>query len=372
VSPRAAVTVFFSLSGFCTASFFARLPSIQDRLSLSNGRIGLALLALTVALVISQPLAGALAARYGSAPLVTAGGVMLSAAIVVPAFAATFAAFAVGTAAIGFSAGVLDVTMNTQGIAVERRLPRPILSGLHAAFSVGMLVGALAAGAAASAGASPQTHLLCVAVAGALVTLEASRGLLPAGADAAAGVPAFARPSKALAGLGAIAFCVLLAEGAMSDWSAIHLAQTLDASDATAVAGLAVFSGTMTVGRLLGDRVTHRLGTVAHLRAGALLAAAGIVVAATAPSVPVAVAGFAFTGFGLSALFPLMVRAASDRGGDAPGPAIAAVSTVGYGGLVTGPPLVGFLAEATSLRFALGAVLGLLCLVAAALSFVAR
>jgi predicted MFS family arabinose efflux permease len=372
VSPRAAVTVFFVLSGFATASFFARLPAIQDRLNLSNGSIGLALLALTVSLLISQPLAGALAARRGSAPLVRAGALLLSAAIVAPAFAASFGELVLSTAAIGFSVGVLDVTMNTQGVAVERRLPGPILSGLHAAFSIGMLGGALAAGAAAAAGASPQTHLLCAGILCALVTLTAGRALLPAGADAAAHGPAFARPSKALASLGAIAFCVLLVEGAISDWSAIHLARTLAASEGTAVAGLVAFSATMTIGRLFGDRITQRLGSVAHVRGGAILAAAGIVVAAIAPSVPVAVAGFACAGIGLSALFPLMVRAASDRGGDAPGPAIAAVSTAGYGGLVTGPPLVGFLAQATSLRFALASVLGLLCLTAAALAFAAR
>ena len=372
MSPRVAVTVFFALDGFAVASFFARLPSIQDRLSLGNGRIGLALLALTVALLIAQPLAGALASRRGSAPVVTAGGLLVSAAIVAPAFADSFGALVVSTAAIGLATGVLDVTINVQGVAVERRLPRPILSGLHAAFSLGMLGGALTAGAAAAAGASPQTHLVGVGILGALVTLAISPALLPARADAAPDGPRFARPSKALAGLGAIAFCVLLAEGAIGDWSAIHLAESLHASDATAVAGLSAFAATMTIGRLLGDRITRRLGNLTHLRAGALVAAFGIVMAATAPSVPIAVAGFALSGIGLSALFPLMVRAASDRGGQAPGPAIAAVSTAGYGGFVTGPPLIGFLADATSLRFALAAVLGLLCLTAAALTSAPR
>jgi MFS family permease len=372
LTPRAAVTTFFALDGFVVASFFARLPAIQDRLALSNGRIGLALLALTVALLIAQPLAGALASRRGSAPLVVAGGLLTSAAIVAPAFAGSFAAFAVATAAIGMATGTLDVTVNMQGVAVERRLPQPILSGLHAAFSLGMLGGALAAGAAAAAGQSPRTHLLAVGLLGALATLALAPALLPAQADASAGGPAFARPSRALAGLGAIAFCALLAEGAIGDWSAIHLAETLAASDGTAVAGLAAFSATMTIGRLFGDRITVRLGNVVHLRLGSLVAGAGIVVAAAAPTVAVAVAGFALAGIGLSALFPLMVRAASERGGASPGPAIAAVSTAGYGGLVTGPPLVGFLAEATSLRLALGAVLGLLCLTAALLASAAR
>jgi len=372
VSPRVAVTLFFALDGFAVSSFFARLPAIQDRLDVSNGQIGLALLALTVALLIAQPLAGALAARRGSAPLVTASGLLVSAAIIAPAFAESFGALVASTAAIGVATGVLDVTINVQGVAVERRLPVPILSGLHAAFSLGMLAGALTAGAAAGAGLTPQEHLLGIGVVSALATLALTPALLPAAADAAAGGPAFARPSKALASLGAIAFCVLLAEGAIGDWSAIHLAGTLSASEGTAVAGLAAFSATMAVGRLFGDRITQRLGNLVHLRGGALVAATGIVVAAAAPTVAVAVAGFALAGVGLSALFPLMVRAASERAGDAPGPAIAAVSTAGYGGLVTGPPLIGFVAEATSLRLALGMVLGVLCLTAAALAPAAR
>ena len=372
VSPRTGVTVFFALDGFAVASFFARLPAIRDRLDLGNGEIGLALAALTVALLISQPLAGALAARRGSSPLVVASALLVSAAIVAPAFAGSFGTLVLATIAIGLSTGALDVAINVQGVAVERRLRTPILSGLHAAFSLGMLLGALGAAAAAAAGASPQTHLPAIGILSALVALAAGPALLPAGADAVPRGPAFARLTTSLATLGAIAFCVLLAEGAIGDWSAIHLAETLGASDASAAAGLGAFSLAMTIGRLFGDRITLRLGSVTHLRLGALVAAAGIVVAATAPSVPLAVSGFAVAGIGLSALFPLMVRAASDRAGDTPGPAIAAVSTAGYGGLVTGPPLVGFLAEATSLRVALAAVLGLLCLLAAMLAPAAR
>lgn len=373
MTARAAVTVFFALDGFVVASFFARLPAIQDDLALSNGEIGLALTGLTIALLVSQPFAGALAARRGSGPLVRAAGLLVSAAVVAPSFAGSLAGLALTTALIGITTGLLDVSMNIHGVAVERRLPRPILSGLHAFFSIGMLLGALGAGAAAGAGADPRTHLLIVAGLGVAVTLLAGRALLPADADAAeAGGAMFARPSRALAGLGAIAFCTLLAEGAVGDWSAIHLSDTLGASEGVAVMGLAAFSATMTAGRLAGDRITARLGNVRHLRLGGAIAAAGLVLAAAAPGVAVAVAGFALAGIGLSALFPLMVRAASDRAGASPGPAIAAVSTAGYGGLVTGPPLVGFLAEATSLRVALGALLGALCLVVAAMASEAR
>ncbi|HVL97012.1 MAG TPA: MFS transporter [Solirubrobacteraceae bacterium] len=365
---RAAVTAFFALDGFVISSFFARLPAIQDRLRLDEGDLALALAAAALGLLVAQPLAGAAAARWGSAPLVRGSALAASAAVVGPGIAGSLGSLVAATAAIGVATGVLDVSMNIQGVAVERRDRRPILSSLHALFSLGVLAGAATAGAAAAAGVPVGEHLPAVAAAGAVATLVAGRGLLPAAADARAGGPAFARPTRRLAGLGAIAFCVLLAEGAVADWSAIHLAGELDAPAGVAALGLAGFSLAMAAGRLAGDRVSARVGAVALTRAGAAVAGAGLVGAAFAPGAGAAIAGFAVAGAGLSALFPLAVRAAAARAQDAPGPAIAAISTTGYAGLVSGPPLVGLLAEAVGLRLALGLVLGVLCALAVVLA----
>ena len=164
VSSRVAVTVFFALDGFAVASFFARLPAIQDRLNLGNGQIGLALLALTLALLVSQPVAGALASRRGSAPLVTAGGLLVSVCGRDPRLRGVVRRARAVHRRDRLHHRRAGPAMNIQGVAVERRLPRPILSGLHAAFSIGVLGGALVAGAAASAGQSPQTHLLGVGI----------------------------------------------------------------------------------------------------------------------------------------------------------------------------------------------------------------
>lgn len=158
MSPRAAVTVFFALDGFAVASFFARLPATKDRLDLSSGRIGLALLGLTVALVISQPLTGGLAARHGSAPLVIAGGLTVSVAIAAPAFAGSFDALLLSTAAIGFTTGVLDVSMNVQGVAVERRLDGGLMTGPP-------LVGFLAEATSLRFSLAAVLGLLCLAAA---------------------------------------------------------------------------------------------------------------------------------------------------------------------------------------------------------------
>ena len=340
------VAACFALNGFVVSSLYARLPAVKDRLELGNGELSLALLGLTAGLLLAQPLTGALVARRGSAPVVVLGAAGCALAVVAPALAGSLAALVAACVVLGYANGTLDVAMNVQGVAVERALGRPILGRLHAAFSVGMLA------AGALAGVLPRlSALFGVAIAGLVVTaLVAPR--LQRG-DARTG-PAFARPSRALAGLGAIAFAALLCEGAVADWSAVHLRETLGASAAVAPLGLTAFALSMTIGRLFGDRLASALRATTLVRGGGALAAAGLLLAALAPAPAVAVAGFVVAGAGLSGVFPLVVRAS---GGAA---SIAAVSTSGYAGLVAGPPLVGALAEASSLRTALAVVLATL------------
>ncbi|MEA2124413.1 MAG: hypothetical protein QOI80_1195, partial [Solirubrobacteraceae bacterium] len=254
---------------------------------------------------------------------------------------------------LGYGNGTLDVAMNVQGVTVERAAGRPILSGLHAAFSFGALAGAGLASALSGA-ITPLGALAGVAAVGLVVTLAAAPHLRPGDAHRTGGL---ARPTRALARLGAIAFAALLCEGAVADWSAVHLHETLGASRGAAALGLATFSLSMAVGRLLGDRVTSALGERRQMRAGGGLAAVALLLAALAPTTGTAIAAFALAGLGLSALFPLVIRAAGSA------PSIAAVSTAGYVGLVTGPPLIGAVAEATSLRASLAVVLGTLAAV---------
>jgi MFS family permease len=166
--------------------------------------------------------------------------------------------------------------------------------------------------------------------------------------------------------IGLFAFCALLSEGAVNDWAAVYLDNSLDSGEGVAAGGLAAFSLTMGIGRLAGDRLTQAIGPVRLARGGAGLAAAGMAVAVAAVHPAAAIAGFAAMGLGLAALFPLALRAAAERSGT-PGPAVAAVSGMGYVAFVAGPPLVGGLAEAMGLRGAL-IVIGALCVVAAALA----
>jgi fucose permease len=150
-----------------------------------------------------------------------------------------------------------------------------------------------------------------------------------------------------------IAFCVLLGEGAMADWSAVYLSGTLETGPGFAAAGYAAFSLTMAAGRLIGDRLVQRLGPVTLVRSGGALAALGLGLSLAVGQPAVALVGFACAGAGFSIVFPVALSAAGRAKGVAPGPAIAAVSTAGYSGFLVGPPAIGFLAEAVGLGTAL-------------------
>jgi fucose permease len=190
--------------------------------------------------------------------------------------------------------------------------------------------------------------------------LIAFRNLLPAGADAqeSAG-PAFALPDRALAALGVVAFCALVSEGAMADWSAVYLQDVIDSGPGLAAAGYAVFSLAMAVGRLTGDRFIELLGAVTMLRLGGALAASGLALALLVDSTALALVGFALVGAGLATLFPITLSAAANAPGMAPGAGIAAMSSTGYFGFLIGPPLIGFVAELVGLRGALVFVVAL-------------
>jgi MFS family permease len=359
---RVAVTAVFFLNGIVFASWYSRLPTIQEQLDLGPGTLGLALIGAPVGLLAAQPLTGALAATIGSRRLVAAAPLMLAAAVA-PALAVDAPTLALGTFIAGAANGVLDVSMNVEGLAVERLSGKRIFNSLHAWFSFGALGGAALGGLAAAAGLDPLPHIAIVVGVGAVAAALASRGLPPAEAEPRAEGPRFARPSRRLAALGAIAFCALLAEGAVFDWSGIFIRREIGAAIGLASAGLAAFNLAMGFGRLTADGAAERLGSPRLGRAGALLAAAGLGMALLLGSAAGAIVGFAVMGLGLASVFPLALRAAGYDPAIS-GPAVAAVSSVGYAGFLTGPPAIGLLAELFGLGGALACVCGLLVVAA--------
>jgi MFS family permease len=356
---RLAVLGIFFLNGLALASWVVRIPAVQEKLDLSEGFLGLALLGAAVGALAAMPATGWLVARLGSRPVVGVTALLLSVSLILPALASDLALLVVSLVMLGASNGALDVSMNSQAVAVEKRYGRPIMSSFHAAFSLGGLAGAAVGGVVASLGVGVLAHLAGVGALMAAAVVVAYRAMLPAGADRGGGGPAFARPTRALAGLGAISFCVLLGEGAMADWSAVYLDGPLGTGPGFAAAGYAAFSVAMAAGRLFGDRLAQRFGPVWLVRAGAAAAAAGLGLSLAVGHPLFALVGFASAGVGFSIIFPAALSAAGRTKGTAAGPAIAAVATAGYFGFLVGPPSIGFAAELIGLGGALYIVVAL-------------
>jgi MFS family permease len=367
---RRAVTLIFLFNGLLLGSWAARIPAVKERLDLGEAQLGLALGLVALGALVAMPVSGWMSARGGSRRTTRFAFVCFCIALPLPALAPSYALMLPGALLLGAANGALDVAMNAHGVAVERRHEGPILSSLHAAYSGGALIGAGTGGLAASAGLDVRWQLLAVAAVGLAAGLVAGRALLPADADHAGGEaagPLLAVPPRALWAVGAVGFCALVCEGATADWSAVYVKESLAGSAGVAALAFAAFSATMTLGRALGDRLTSAWGPEALVRRGGLLSALALAAALLIGQPVAAIAGFALLGIGIATMVPVVFRAAAEVEGVEPGVGIAAVSTMGYFGFLIAPPVIGGLAELTSLPLALG-VLVLLSLAMAALA----
>jgi hypothetical protein len=259
---------------------------------------------------------------------------------------------------------VVDVAMNTQGLALQRLMGRPVLSRLHAMHSLGGVVGAGAGAVAARLGAAPPQHFLACAAAAVVAGLTAWPLLLPSRFDAGEGSsedgpggglrPWFGGWSGFIALLGALAFCFTLAEGAGLNWSTVYVTESLGGTEALGAVSLGVFLGTVTLGRLVGDGLVSRFGAVRVFRAGAILAGAGFGAALLVDAPAAGLIGLGLLGAGIANALPLAIAAGGNAPGETPATAAARVSTLGYLGSFVGPTLVGGLASLSSLPLALG------------------
>ncbi|THA23494.1 MFS transporter [Streptomyces sp. RKND-216] len=388
---RTALTAFFAVDGFLFAGWVVRIPAIKAQTGASAGELGLALLGVSAGAVATMMLTGRLCGRFGNHRVTVVSAALVSLGVTLPPL--THSALALGLVLLVFGSayGAINVAMNSAAVDLVAALRRPVMPGFHAAFSLGGMLGAGTGGLVAGS-LSATRHLLLLAVIGLAVTAVAGRALLsrpappPAagrsgppstgagrnGPEGSGGAQGPRGPGGSHRGvvavLGLIALCTAYGEGALADWSALHLTQSLGAGPGLAAAGYSVFALAMTVGRLSGTVLLQRLGQVRALVAGGAAAAAGMLLGALAPNVWLALAGFVVTGLGLANIFPVAIG----RAGALAGPrGVAAASTLGYGGMLLGPVAIGFVAEWTSLTAALTTVAALAA-VAAAVACAAR
>ncbi|MET8702213.1 MFS transporter [Kitasatospora sp. NPDC004723] len=359
---RLALTAFFAVDGLLFAAWVVRIPDVRSQVGASHSALGLALLCVSAGAVATMPVVGRLCLRYGSRPVTVASLALLALSVPLPAH--THSVTALGGVLLLFGAGYggANVAMNSAAVEIVGELGRPVMPSFHAGYSLGGLLGAGVGGLLAGPLTAAQ-WLALAGLAGLLVTVAAGVALLRSPAprpfattpsspsSRSSSAPAAGRMLVLLLGLTAL--CTAYGEGAVADWTTLHLTDDVHAGARVAAAGYAAYALAMTTGRVGGTWLSLRLGQHRVMVLGGLTAAAGMLLAALAPLVPLAVAGFVLVGLGLANIFPLAIAQAGAAGGPQ---AVALASTLGYAGMLIGPPVIGFLADATSLPLALTTV----------------
>jgi MFS family permease len=362
----------FFLLGAATATWSARLPAIKASLHLSDGRLGLALFAVPAGAVLTLGLSGRLVDAFGAVRVLRIAGLLVCAALVTIGLgpqAGDLPALMAALVCYGAVAGLLDVSMNTCGARLEVAYGRPIMSSLHAGYSIAGLAGAGIAGAFAWLGIGPLATFAAVALPLAAASLYASRQVVlppvtaqptragdppsPHAACAPPRPPSLRQISLVIWVLGLLALCGQLGEGSAGDWSAVYLHVNLGSSAALAAAGLAAFSVTMAAGRVAGDRLASRFGSVRLVRVSGLVAGLGLAAGLLIGTPAAAIAGFALLGAGLAAIFPQLVSSAARLDPSRAGRNIGRIAAVAYTGLLGGPVVIGAVASGVGLRDAL-------------------
>jgi predicted MFS family arabinose efflux permease len=357
----------FLICGTATSSWAPMVPFAKERLGLDEGALGFILLALGGGSTVAMPLAGMAIHYWGSRRVVTCMALGTCAALPFLAVAASPLLLALALFAFGAALGAMDVAMNAQAIAVQHAMARPIMSSFHALFSLGGIAGAALVSVFLRSGVGLATGTTIIAIAMAvLVALEQRHLVVDMGS--AEGTTFTIVPRAAVLLLGGLCFMSFLGEGAVLDWSAVFLREQRHVDVSLAGVGYAAFSVAMTICRFTGDAATHRFGSRQVLRIGGVLSCAGFLAVALLPWTFAALAGLVVVGIGAANIVPVLFSGAGRVPGVPPGIALATVTTIGYMGLLVGPALIGFVADATSLPVAfvlVAAMFGVVAIAAA-------
>ncbi len=363
--------LIFLICGIAMATWAALVPFAKERLGIGDAALGLLLLGLGLGSLVTMPLAAVLVRQFSLRTVLLGSGLTLCASLPCLALAPNVTSMTVAVLIFGGSVGCVDVAMNLQAVLVERAAGRTLMSGFHGLYSLGGLVGAAAASALLSL-SIPQLAAVLVVVAGLLAMLGvATPRFLRGGGDREPG-PFFVLPHGIVVLIGGLCLITFLAEGAMVDWSALFLTTERGFDVAHAGFGYGVFSITMTAGRLVGDRLVRRFGAETVLILGGLSASGGFLLAVLGPSAFSSLAGFALVGAGASNIVPVLFSAAGRQRAMPSGLAIAAVSGLGYAGVLFGPAFLGFVASASSLSVALACLAALVLAVPLAAPVILR
>jgi MFS family permease len=355
---RIAVSSLFFLHGLCFSSWASRIPDIQQKLGVSESELGGILFAIPVGLMASLPLAGWLVAKIGSFKVVVFSILIYGSVLVTLGLAESVFQLIIFLFFYGMAGNLVNIAINTQAVGVESIYQKSIMASFHGLWAgfTGASIGALMIGERIL----PFHHFIVILSILVIVIIGSSRYILKKDPNTTEGQPIFAVPDRSLVKLGIIAFCSMICEGAMFDWSGVYFKKVVMTEPALVGAGYTAFMSTMATGRFIADGFTAKFGLKRTLQLSGILTALGLLVSVIFPSFVTAIIGFLLVGFGVSSVVPLVYGAAGRSKKLSAGVAIAAVSTIGFMGFLIGPPLIGIVAGATSLRisFSIIAIMG--------------
>lgn len=359
-SIRISVGTFFFIQGMIFASWASRIPHIQEKLRLSDGELGGVLLALPVGLMVSLPLSGWLVSRFGSRLALILSSIIY--VMILPFLGLTQTSWQLMGILFffGLFGNLFNISVNTQAVGLESIYGRSIMASFHGLWSLAGFTAAAIGTFLISMAIEPFYHFCLMTLGGFVLILLTFKNILPQDEGQHDNQPLFARPDKTLLILGLIAFCCMICEGTMFDWSGVYFNKVVHAPKELTTLGYAAFMGTMAGGRFIGDWLATRYGTKRIIQLNGILIAFGLSISILFPSLIPATIGFLLVGMGVSTVVPLVYGLAGKSSTMKPGVALAAVSSISFMGFLIGPPMIGFISEAADLRisFAVVAVLG--------------
>ena len=347
-----AVASLFGALGFSYGTWTSRLPAIKANLGLSTSQVSVVLLFAALGAIFSFPVTAAALHRLGSRGASLWSGGLLAIGLVAFGLAPDWPLACIVMCLYGVLASTMDVAMNAQGVEVERATAQPVMSRLHAMFSMGTMAGAFFASGITSVTSSVPLHFGVAAAIVLAAVLLPRTGLIADAQPMAGGTRSFALPRGTALLIGAMAFLGMIVEGSMVDWSTLYLTQRAGASQQVAPLGIASLQGAMLVTRWFGDLARVRWGARRLLFAGSLLAGVSLAAALLIGGVAPALVGFGLFGIGVATVSPCVYAAGAREGGVA----LAAVMTLGSLGFLVGPLLIGSVAQATNLSWGMAVV----------------
>lgn len=360
---RVAVSAFFFIQGLVFASWASRIPDIKAALHLNDAALGGVLFAIPVGQMSAMALSGYLVSRFGSRRMLVIAAILYPAILISLGAVTTVWELTVGLFFFGISANLCNISVNTQGVGVERLYQRSIMATFHGLWSLAGFTGGLISTLMVGYDISPLWHF-CMIFAATTILLFTMRGsLLPRDEQKKEKEEkkTFVKPDKFIVLLGAIAFGCMACEGTMFDWSGVYFETVIQPSKELVRLGYIAFMCTMACGRFTADKLVMRFGVIPVIRTSGIVIAVGLLLSVIFPYLVTATIGFLLVGFGTSSIVPLCYSMAGKSKTMQPGVALATVSTIGFLGFLLGPPVIGFVAQALNLRwsFALIAMIGL-------------